>query len=94
MPIYEFQCSKCNKKFEKILSISDSNKKVKCDCNEKALAKRVVTAPSFRLDGKGWYETDFKTGTKKNLVQSKEPNQKKQDQSKKPIKKDQPKSDT
>ena len=33
-------------------------------------------------------------GTKKNLVQSKEPNQKKQDQSKKPIKKDQPKSDT
>ena len=92
MPIYEFQCSKCNKKFEKILSISDSNKKVKCDC--KALAKRVVTAPSFRLDGKGWYETDFKTGTKKNLVQSKEPNQKKQDQSKKPIKKDQPKSDT
>ena len=53
MPIYEFQCSKCNKKFEKILSISDSNKKVKWDC--KALAKRVVTAPSFRLDGKGWY---------------------------------------
>ena len=69
MPIYEFQCSKCNKKFEKILSISDSNKKVKCDCNEKALAKRVVTAPSFRLDGKGWYETDFKVKNKKNLYE-------------------------
>ena len=24
-------------------------------------------APSFRLKGSGWYETDFKTGKKKNL---------------------------
>ena len=92
MPIYEFQCSKCNKKFEKILSISDSNKKVKCDCNEKALAKRVVTAPSFRLDGKGWYETDFKTGTKKNLVQSKDPKSLTKEQKNKSTKKEQPKS--
>lgn len=77
-----------------MLSISESNKKIKCDCEKKSNLQRVVSAPSFRLDGKGWYETDFKTGNKKNLVQSKEPNQKKQDQSKKPIKKDQPKSDT
>jgi predicted nucleic acid-binding Zn ribbon protein len=27
-----------------------------------------VSAPSFRLKGSGWYETDFKTGNKKNLV--------------------------
>ena len=92
MPIYEFQCSKCNKKFEKILSISDSNKKVKCDC--KALAKRVVTAPSFRLDGKGWYETDFKTGSKKNLVQSNDPKPKKKEQENKSIKQKQEKPKT
>ena len=77
-----------------MISISESNKKIKWDCEKKSNLQRVVSAPSFRLDGKGWYETDFKTGNKKNLVQSKEPNQKKQDQSKKPIKKDQPKSDT
>ena len=29
---------------------------------------QVPTAPSFRLKGTGWYETDFKTGKKKNLV--------------------------
>ena len=29
--------------------------------------KKQVTAPSFRLKGSGWYETDFKTGKKKNL---------------------------
>ncbi|MFL2779734.1 MAG: FmdB family zinc ribbon protein [Gammaproteobacteria bacterium] len=94
MPIYEFQCLKCNKKFEKILSISESNKKVKCDCSEKAVAKRVVSAPSFRLDGKGWYETDFKTGTKKNLVQSKDPKSLNKEQKNKPVKKEQPESKT
>ena len=86
MPIYEFQCSKCNKKFEKILSISEANKKIKCDCSKSAFAKRIVSAPSFRLEGKGWYETDFKTGSKKNLVQSNEPKPKKKEQENKSIK--------
>ena len=94
MPIYEFQCLICNKKFEKILSISESNNKVKCDCSEKAVAKRVVSAPSFRLDGKGLYETDFKTGTKKNLVQSKDPKSLNKEQKNKPVKKKQPESKT
>ena len=70
MPIYEFQCNKCGKRFEKILSLSESSKNIECNCPKKAPSKKVVSAPSFRLEGKGWYETDFKTGTKKNLVQS------------------------
>ena len=70
MPIYEFQCNKCGKRFEKILSLSESSKNTECNCPEKASSKKVVSAPSFRLGGKGWYETDFKTGSKKNLVQS------------------------
>ena len=28
----------------------------------------MVSAPSFRLKGGGWYDTDFKTGTKKNIA--------------------------
>ena len=70
MPIYEFQCNKCGKRFEKIFSLSESLKNIECNCSEKAPSKKVVSAPSFRLGGKGWYETDFKTGSKKNLVQS------------------------
>ena len=70
MPIYEFQCNKCGKRFEKILSLSESSKNIDCNCPKKAPSKKVVSAPSFRLGGKGWYETDFKTGSKKNLVQS------------------------
>ena len=30
----------------------------------------MPTAPSFRLKGTGWYETDFKTGKKKNIAKS------------------------
>ena len=70
MPIYEFQCNKCGKRFEKILNLSESLKNIECNCPKKAPSKKVVSAPSFRLGGKGWYETDFKTGSKKNLVQS------------------------
>ena len=40
------------------------------------LLQKDVSA-SFRLEGKGWYETDFKTGSKKNLVQSNDPKPKK-----------------
>jgi len=69
MPIYEFECSNCKKRFEKIVSISGSQN-ISCECSSDAIVKKVVSAPSFRLGGKGWYETDFKTGNKKNLVQS------------------------
>ena len=31
---------------------------------------QVPTAPFFRLRGTGWYETDFKTGEKRNLVKN------------------------
>ena len=44
--------------------------------------KQVPTAPSFRLKGTGWYETDFKTGKKKNLAKSDDDKQLKKDKSK------------
>ena len=88
MPIYEFQCDVCGKRFEKIVSLSESNKKIKCDCSPKAFAKKVISAPSFRLGGKGWYETHFKTGKKKNLVQSDKKEKKSTNTSKKTEKKE------
>ena len=44
--------------------------------------KQVPTAPSFRLKGTGWYETDFKTGKKKNLAKNEDDNLVKKDKSK------------
>jgi putative FmdB family regulatory protein len=55
---------------EKLQKISD-NPLVDCpQCSEPELRK-LVSAAAFRLKGSGWYETDFKTGSKKNV--SKEP---------------------
>ena len=51
---------------EAIQKISDAPL-TKCpECDSESLSK-CVTAPSFRLGGSGWYETDFKTKNKKNL---------------------------
>lgn len=36
-------------------------------CKAPAL-KKLLSVPGFRLSGNGWYETDFKTGAKKNLA--------------------------
>ena len=71
MPIYEYKCSKCEHQFEVIQRFSDNPVEICPECNKKAV-KKLVSAPSFRLKGGGWYETDFKTGSKKNIVDSKD----------------------
>ena len=67
MPIYEYACSSCEHRFDELQKISEAAL-VHCpECNEPALRK-LLSAPKFRLKGEGWYETDFKTGDKRNLV--------------------------
>ena len=51
---------------EVMQKISDDPKTVCPKCGNKSL-KKLISAPSFRLKGSGWYETDFKTGKKKNI---------------------------
>ena len=69
MPIYEYLCGRCENTHEAIQKVSDDPLKTCPQCGEDALKKRL-SAPSFRLKGSGWYETDFKTGAKKNLASS------------------------
>jgi len=66
MPIYEYQCGSCGHELEKIQRMSDEPLKDCPDCGEVEL-RRLVSAAGFRLKGGGWYETDFKKGSKKNL---------------------------
>ena len=69
MPIYEYQCGACGHAFETLQKVSDSPLMECPDCGQRAL-KKLISAPAFRLKGGGWYETDFKTGKKKNVAQS------------------------
>ncbi|MBT8087903.1 MAG: zinc ribbon domain-containing protein [Gammaproteobacteria bacterium] len=67
MPIYEYACTNCEHAFDELQKISDAAL-VHCpQCDEPALRKKL-SAPKFRLKGQGWYETDFKTGDKRNLA--------------------------
>lgn len=69
MPIYEYRCGACGYELDALQKLSDESLK---DCPKCAAAalRRLVSAPSFRLKGDGWYETDFKSDkeTKRNLV--------------------------
>lgn len=67
MPIYEYQCQECSEELEALRKLSDEPL-VDCPACGKPALKKKVSAAAFRLKGGGWYETDFKTGNKKNLA--------------------------
>ncbi len=69
MPIYEYKCDACGHIFDTLQKISDSPLTECPDCGKDAL-KKLISSPAFRLKGGGWYETDFKTGDKKNVARS------------------------
>lgn len=68
MPIYEYQCDHCAHQIEALQKISDEPLKECPECKKLSL-KKLISAVSFRLKGAGWYETDFKTGEKKQLAE-------------------------
>ena len=59
MPIYAFECTACGHSFDRLQKMSDPDPSECPECGA-AQIKRQLTAPSFRLSGSGWYETDFK----------------------------------
>ena len=80
MPIYEYRCDSCGHELEALQKLSDERLKDCPECEDAAL-RRLVSAPSFRLKGAGWYETDFKSDkeTKRNLAEVAEPKETKAD---------------
>ena len=67
MPIYEYQCQACQHEFETIQKFSDTPL-TRCPSCGKNRLKKKISAVAFRLKGGGWYETDFKSGDKKNVA--------------------------
>lgn len=59
MPIYAFVCDACGHEFDRLQKLSDPDPDTCPECGAHRV-KRKLTAPSFRLAGGGWYETDFK----------------------------------
>ncbi len=68
MPIYEYQCTHCGAAREALQKMSDAPLVDCIKCGNPTLKKKI-SAAAFRLKGGGWYETDFKSGNKKNLTE-------------------------
>ena len=60
MPIYAFVCDACGHSFDRLQKLSDADPDTCPECGVSGQIRRQLTAPSFRLAGGGWYETDFK----------------------------------
>jgi len=67
MPIYEYLCHACGNKLETIQKINEPVL-TKCPVCHKNDLQKLISTVAFRLKGNGWYETDFKSGNKRNLA--------------------------
>ena len=63
MPIYEYRCADCGFQKEYIQKMSDAPLSVCPECGKEAFGK-LLSAAGFQLKGSGWYQTDFKGGSK------------------------------
>jgi len=63
MPIFDFTCEACGCSKELLRKISDPIVMECPECHKEAF-KKQVSAPSFHLNGSGWYVTDFKNKAK------------------------------
>ena len=63
MPLYEYLCHSCGKKFEVIQKFSDEPLKTHPDCGGEV--ERLLSAPAFHFKGTGWYATDYAKGNGK-----------------------------
>ena len=58
MPLYEYECSACEKVWDEIEAASAPPLEVCPSCGKSA-AKRNLGATSFRLKGKGWAKDGY-----------------------------------
>ena len=63
MPLYEYECTACGNRFEKIRKFSDPPLEAcpKCD----GAVRKLLSSPAIQFKGTGWYITDYakKSGT-------------------------------
>ena len=61
MPIYEYRCEKCGKKFEKLQKFSDPPVEVHEECGGKV--ERLISTSALQFKGSGFYITDYAKGS-------------------------------
>ena len=57
MPLYEYECSQCKHRFERIQKFSDPPVKSCPKC--RGAVDRLLSSPAVQFKGSGWYATDY-----------------------------------
>ena len=57
MPLYEYECSQCHRRTEKIQKFSDPEITICPHCG--GPLERTITAPAFQFSGGGWYKDGY-----------------------------------
>ncbi len=63
MPLYEYQCTKCNKQFELRQKFSDEPAKECPSCG--APVQKLISQSGFALKGGGWYAEGYNSSGEK-----------------------------
>ncbi|OFW00817.1 MAG: hypothetical protein A3G20_05520 [Acidobacteria bacterium RIFCSPLOWO2_12_FULL_59_11] len=57
MPLYEYECSACGRRFELLQKLSEEPTKVCIHCD--GHVHRLISASAFQFKGTGWYVSDY-----------------------------------
>ncbi len=60
MPIYEYKCESCGKKFEVLQKFSDEPLQVHPECGGKV--EKLISTSALQFKGSGWYVNDYAKG--------------------------------
>ena len=63
MPIYEYECQKCQARQEVYQKVNDKPPKKCSKCGGKL--ERMISAPAIQFKGSGWYVTDYAGASRK-----------------------------
>jgi putative FmdB family regulatory protein len=93
MPLYEYQCDACGRRFELIRKFSDPPLETCPVCG--GTVRKLMSSPAFQFKGSGWYVTDYarKTPAGSETSESKDAASADADKSAKPVEKSDTKSD-
>ena len=58
MPLYEYRCDACGRRFEKIQKFSDAPPET-CELCGKGPVRKLMSSPAIQFKGSGWYITDY-----------------------------------
>jgi putative FmdB family regulatory protein len=63
MPLYEYECTACGNRFERIQKFSDPLVQTCPKCE--GAVRKLMSSPAIQFKGSGWYITDYakKSGT-------------------------------